>query len=147
MISAEAAVEIARSLAEVFAFVDNFANAPQWNDLCVELSQVSPGPRAPGTTLRYVHNTGGFRQEMEGVITHYEPNRQLGMRYRDELFDVVVDFRFAAAGATTRVDHTLAVAPRGAHSEGMVPMLLSAIRQQVAQQAAKLKQALEASRP
>ncbi len=49
MIEHETTFEVAKARPEVFAFLQDFANAPRWLSQCVELKQVSSPPTAVGS--------------------------------------------------------------------------------------------------
>ncbi|HYT70592.1 MAG TPA: SRPBCC family protein [Gemmatimonadales bacterium] len=143
MIKHESSVEITKPVGDVFAFVDNLSQAPRWLEGCVEVRQLSPGPKAVGTQLHYVHRKGGRRGEMDGAVTAYDKNRRLGMRYADAMFDVAVEFRFTPTSTGTVVAHTCAITPKRLLGRLMSPLIGVANRKQVAHNVARLKGVLE----
>ena len=73
----EASVVINRPIDEVFAYVNDVRNWPQWNSNFLEGEQTSEGPVGVGTTSRGVSHFLGQRIEWTSEVTEYEPNRKL----------------------------------------------------------------------
>ncbi|MBI3450673.1 MAG: SRPBCC family protein [Acidobacteria bacterium] len=142
MIEAESSIEIERPAAEVFSFIDDFTRAAEWLESCVELRQTSAPPRAEGATLQYTHRQAGGGR-MEGVVTGYEPERRLSMKFTDSQFDVAIDFRIEAATAGTTVTHACAVEPKGTLARMMAPMIRSMNERQVGNNLSRLKALVE----
>lgn len=72
----EASVVINRPIEEVFAYVIDIKNMPQWAGF-PEVEQTSEGPVGVGTTARGVSQFLGQRMEWTMEITEYEPNRKI----------------------------------------------------------------------
>jgi len=70
-------VEVRRVPEEVFAFVADLRNDPQWVWTLAEARKTSEGPLGVGTAFRTVAHLLGKRIETPEVITGYEPNRRL----------------------------------------------------------------------
>jgi len=146
MIRCEIKFDVARSAAEVFAFVDEVRNAPRWLGRCTNLQQTSPPPKGVGTTLRYYYKDPGGREgEMAGVVTDYQKNRRLTMKFTDKMMAVGVSFRFQSKPVGTEIDHAVEIAPKTLLTRLMSPLIRGATRSQLQQDAAKLKQLLEAT--
>ena len=77
MARVEASVVISRPVEEVFAYLNDVRNWPQWNSTILEAEQTSEGPVAVGATARGVSQFLGQRIEWTGEVTEYEPNRKL----------------------------------------------------------------------
>jgi uncharacterized protein YndB with AHSA1/START domain len=138
-------LEIARSVHDVFATLDDFTNTPQWNDRCVEIHQVSQGPRGVGATLHYTYQEPGRRGTMDGVVVEYVPDARLVMRFSDKMLDVVVGFALHATGAsTTHVHHTIDITPKTLLMKLMAPLIRRATTQQVQKEVAGLARLLPA---
>jgi uncharacterized protein YndB with AHSA1/START domain len=138
----EAKVNVARPPADCFAFLDDFANTPRWNDRCVELKQTSKAPHAVGSALHYVYKEPGRQGEMTGTITEYEPGRCLTMKFTDAILDVEVGFRFEPAGAGTAIAHTIEITPKSFLMKLMTLVIGGATRKQVEKEAAALQRLL-----
>jgi uncharacterized protein YndB with AHSA1/START domain len=96
--------EIARSPADVFAYVTDPAKLGTWQD-AQEVEQLTPGPVAAGTRFREVHRALGRRRVEETEVMVFEPGRRFDIRVVE---GVPVDGRwdFEAAGAGTRLTLT-----------------------------------------
>ena len=134
-------IEVRRKPAECFAFVDDFANAPQWNELCRALQRDGSDVREGGG-LVYTYKQGNRSGVMQGQIVERDPPRRLLLEFGDRMFQIEVGFRFDAIPGGTRIEHTLEVEPRSWLTRLMTPLLRPAMRKQTAKQAAALKQAL-----
>lgn len=73
----ETSVVINRPIDEVFAYLNDVRNWPQWNSTLPELEQTSEGPAGVGTTYRGVSQFLGQRMQWTSEITEYEPNRKV----------------------------------------------------------------------
>ena len=134
-------IEVQRKPAECFAYVDDFANAPQWNELCLALQRDGSDVREGGG-LVYTYKQGNRSGVMQGQIVERDPPRRLLLEFGDRMFQIEVGFRFDAIPGGTRIEHTLEVEPRSWLTRLMTPLLRPAMRKQTAKQAAALKQAL-----
>jgi len=145
MIHCEIQLDVARPPAEVFAFVDDVSRAPQWLSRCAAIEQTSPPPKRVGSTLHYTYREGTGSGTMDGTVTAYDKDRRLTMHFIDRTFEVEVGFRFEPAGAGTRIAHAVTITPKTGMMKLMAPMIRGATRKQIAQDAARLKQLLEAA--
>src|SRR5689334_13289504 len=134
-------VEVRRSPAQCFAFVDDFANAPRWNELCVALQREGSDAREGGG-LVYTYKQGRGQGTMHGLIVEREPPRLLRLSFSDRNFEIEVGFRFDAIPGGTRIEHTMSVAPRSFLTKLMSPLLRGVMRRQTAAQAQALARAL-----
>ncbi len=75
MISVESSIEIERPAGEVFAFVADQTNAPQWQDGLAEVRRVTTGPIGVGTEHAFVRRFAGRRIESRNRFTRFEPGR------------------------------------------------------------------------
>lgn len=144
MITAEASLLIARPVAAVFAYADDFANAPRWLESCVVLKQTSPEARARGSALHYHHRQGGREGEMKGTVTVYEKDARLDLEFADPMFQVAIELQFAAEVDGTRVRLCITITPLTMMGKLMTPMIRAGNQQQVTSNLARLKQQLEA---
>lgn len=145
MPTAEAAIVINRSPADVFALLDDAPRAPQWLESCISLEQRTPGPKAVGSALAYSFRQGGHPGQMDGIVTAYAPAAALGMRFSDSKFSVDVDFRLSATASGTTVQHRIGISPRSLGGRLLSPLIQLGNRRQVANNLARLKQLAEAS--
>ncbi|NIQ79714.1 MAG: hypothetical protein GTN93_16860 [Anaerolineae bacterium] len=76
----EASVVINRPLEEVFAFVRNPVDHPQWETAQFDVEQTSEGPMGVGTTFRGGIRLLGLPIGWTAECTGYDPTRQLEFR-------------------------------------------------------------------
>ena len=76
----EASVVISRPVDEVFAYMTDVRNWPQWNSAMLEGEPTSEGPVGVGTTGRGVSQFLGRRVEWASEVTEYEPNRKVELK-------------------------------------------------------------------
>jgi uncharacterized protein YndB with AHSA1/START domain len=76
----EASVVINRPVHEVFTYMADVGNWPQWNTGMLEAEQTSEGPMGVGATCRGVNQLLGRRMEWVSEVTEYEPNRKWGQK-------------------------------------------------------------------
>lgn len=75
MINIETRIEFERPAGEVFAFVADQTNAPQWQDGLAEVRRVTSGPIGVGTEHVFVRRFAGRRIESRNRFTRFEPGR------------------------------------------------------------------------
>ena len=76
MITNEKIITINRPISEVFDYVSDYHNVPNWQPDLVELHRITKGPLGIGTQFSSVRKIIG--QKMEAIIEFiaYEPNRK-----------------------------------------------------------------------
>ena len=139
----EEQVEVRRTPAQCFAFVDDFANTPRWNDLCVALQREGSDAREGGG-LVYTFKQGNRQGVMHGLVVEREPPRRLLLSFSDRMFQIEIGFRFGAIPGGTRIEHTLELEPRSFLTRLMSPILRRVMKKQMVKQAQALARALEA---
>ena len=75
MIDVETSVEIARPVQEVFAFVADQTNAPQWQTDLQEVRRLTQGPIGVGTEHEFVRTFAGRRFASRNRFVAFEPGR------------------------------------------------------------------------
>ena len=73
----QASVVISRPVEEVFEFVTNPENDPQWQSAILEAERTSVGPMGVGTTEQGVAKVVGKRIDWTAEVTEYEANRKV----------------------------------------------------------------------
>jgi uncharacterized protein YndB with AHSA1/START domain len=79
MIKGEGDIVINRPIEEVWKFLTDFENYPNWHKGMAEARQTSEGPTGPGTTVKVVAKVLG-QHAMKLVITNFEPNKKIAWR-------------------------------------------------------------------
>ena len=77
MIKIENSIVINRPVDEIFEFMANAENNPQWQSGTQEAVKTSEGPIGVGTTFTSVSQLLGKRLESVVEYTTYEPNKRL----------------------------------------------------------------------
>ena len=144
MIKIENSVVINRPIDEVFEFMANSENDPQWSSGAQEVIKTSEGPTGVGTTYTTVSRFLGRRLEATVEYTAYEPNKRLAGKATSGpiLFQFENTFEPAAEGGTKVT----------VSSEGDVggffklaePLVARMLQRQVDTDTANLKDLLEA---
>lgn len=140
MIKNDSSVQIPKPLSEVFAFVEDFSQAPRWLTGCIVLRR--EGEARSGAAVHYEFKQGGGSKALDGVLTTYERDRRLTMTFADTMFGIVVDFAFSPTAAGTRVDHSITIEPKRMFAKLMAPLLRAGNRKQVEQNLSRLSQIL-----
>lgn len=77
MIQARASITINRPIEEVFAFVADQHNAPQWQPTLLAVHRVTDGPIGIGTKHTVKRAFMGQQMEITNEYTKFEPNREI----------------------------------------------------------------------
>jgi uncharacterized membrane protein len=137
-------IEIDRPVEEVFAYVANPENLPEWSGPAIEVKDV-PGPLKEGDTFIVVAKFLSRRFETPYGRISYEPNR----RYTDRATGGPVpdqDWTYTfeeVAGDTTRVTRAVEGEP-GGFFKLAGPLIERALKRQVRADLETLKDLLEA---
>jgi uncharacterized protein YndB with AHSA1/START domain len=75
MINVEDSIIINRPVEEIFAFVADQTNAPQWQDGLLEVRRTTDGPVGVGTKHTAVRKFLGRKLELTNEYVKYEPNK------------------------------------------------------------------------
>ena len=104
-----------RSLEEVFAYLSNPQNDPEWSSASNEVIQIEPDePVRRGTRFRQLGSFLGRRLEFVLEVTVYEDNHRFGMKV------VSGPIRFAGVRTVERKDDR----PSDLHRRGKLPRSL-----------------------
>jgi carbon monoxide dehydrogenase subunit G len=123
-------IEVPEPPARVFAVLDDFAQTPKWLSRCTSIEALTPGPKAPGTKLRYAYKEGGRAGIMDGEIAARAENERITMRYGDKMMDVSVDFHMVPNGGGTKLTHTIDITLRSIVGKLFTPVIRSQLPKQ-----------------
>lgn len=141
MIRASWQIRIERPAGEIFDFVADLRNEPQFNPDASNIEQQTPGPVGLGTVW-----TEDFKRigRYETTIDVYDRPSSLGFDARNPKTDALVRFRFEPQGeAATDVSCVVELTMKGA-MRILEPLLAPMIRRQIEQSRGPLlKKALE----
>ncbi len=137
-------VTIHRPADDVFAFLADFENIPQWNYAIEETRKTSSGPVGIGTT--YLQTRSVPRRQAEGFeVTVFEPDRQLAIHGQIGPFQATISYRLEPAGDATTIVNTVELKASAA-TRLVAPLAAPAIKGAVAQNLGALKLILERRR-
>jgi hypothetical protein len=130
----------------VFAVLDDVTRAPEWLKRCTQLDNLSGGPTAVGTKLRYHYRDGRRTGVMEGAVVAREQDRKLTNRFTDKMMDVTVDFDMAPLGdGATTLTHTISIDTKGI-GKLFTPMINRRLPGQTESAMTELKKLVETGR-
>jgi uncharacterized protein YndB with AHSA1/START domain len=143
MFTADADVTIKRPLEEVFAFVSDAAQFPQWQKAVVESRQTSDGPPGVGETGINVRKVMGQNIETHWVVTAYQVNEGYAVKSTEGgpvAYELTYTFTPVEGG--TRVQCTLQAEAKGP-LKVMEGMIAGSVKQEFAEDHERLKTLLE----
>ncbi len=103
----EYSILINRPIEDVFAYVSNVENWPQWISGASETKQTSPGPMGVGTTFTQVSHYLGRQFEVNARVTEYEPNRKFAVVNDGKPVPYGNTITLEWAGGSTRLHNVL----------------------------------------
>jgi uncharacterized protein YndB with AHSA1/START domain len=142
----ESSVVISRPVEEVFEFVTNPENDPQWQSAILESKRTSAGPLGVGTTEAGVGKIIGRRIEWTGEVTEYEPNKKVKYLVTGGPLTAEQTVTFEPVEGGTKF--TLGLDPIGEDASGFFrlaePIVIRMLQRDIETDAANLKDLLEA---
>lgn len=136
-------IEIARTPQEVFAYLADLENTPQWNPAIVRTRKASPGDTRVGT--RYAQERSSPRPESESLtVAEFDPERRLTVVGHLASMPARVSYVLSPTDSGTSLTNTVELDPPGAR--GLVGRAFSRqISASVAENLGRLKARLEAN--
>ncbi|MFC3493980.1 SRPBCC family protein [Glycomyces rhizosphaerae] len=134
-------ITIDRRTADVFAYLADLENLPQWNYALGETELTSAGPVGVGSRYRQTR-TIPTRSEESLEVTAFEPDSRLSIRGDLGPFHSEVDYLLAPAGGGTLLTNTMRLQPSGA-VRVIAPLAAIKVKSAVAANLEALKQLLE----
>ena len=144
MIRIHHSLEIDREVGDVFAYVADLENMPDWGT-SASVTKVSDGPIAVGTRYREVAKFRGGTMELGDEVMECEPNRTFTVRTTSPMLVSISRTRLSTTRASggTRLDYEIEAEPRGP-VRLFAWLLKPRIRKQFVADVANLKRMLEA---
>ena len=99
----ETSVVIQKPIDQVFAYVIEPSNLPDWAPGFLEATSTSEGAIQVGSTSTRITNFGGGRSESEHVVTEFEPNAVMAMSTKTGPLEIKELFELEVANGGTRV--------------------------------------------
>jgi uncharacterized membrane protein len=138
-------VVIERPVEEVFAFLSNRENDPQWESQTVDVQKTSEEPIGAGTTWRQVTRILGQNMVGEIVFAEYQENRTIVTKSQSGSVPVTARMTFQPVPAGTLLEVTIEVELGGLLGLAE-PLAAATFRRQLRSSFGNLKKLLE-SRP
>jgi uncharacterized membrane protein len=138
-------IEIARSPADVFAYLDELERHGEWQSQIVSTSRETQGPVGVGTRATDVRQVPGGKQSVTYEITEHDPPRRVAFKGVNGPVRPVGSVTVEPVGdASSRVTLELDLQGHGLLGAVFAPMARSQARKQVPQDQQRLKERLEA---
>jgi uncharacterized protein YndB with AHSA1/START domain len=137
----ENTVMITRPIEEVFAFLSDFENVPNWNYAIVETRKMSEGPVRVGTIYHQVRSVPSRSEEHFEVIA-YNPPHQLEIQGQLGPFPTRLSYALDAIAEGTRVTNSVELELRGP-GRLLGRVAVPRVRDAVAANLGKLKELLD----
>ena len=137
-------IVIERPVHDVFEYVSNLENVPEWNYAIVETRKLSDGPVAIGANYRQVRSRPS-RGEETLVVTSYEVDRRFAIQGDLGPFSGTLIYEFEEADGATRLMNTADLEANGL-ARLAAPLAAGRIRDAVATNLGALKSLLEGRR-
>ena len=103
MFKVENSIVIDRPLEEVFEFVVNFENRPQWQEGLVEIKQTPPGAVTVGTKETEVRKFLGRKIATTFEVTEFQPNEKMCWQTASGPIQVHATETFEADNGSTKL--------------------------------------------
>lgn len=142
MARAEDSVVVERPPEEVFAYLTDPDNLPEWQASALEARQESPGAMTAGTRIREVRKFLGKRMETIVEVTAYEPGKQFSLKVVSGPVPFHVRQSFHPVEGGTKIDVVIEGEP-GGFFRLAEPLVVRAVGRELANNLATLKDVLE----
>jgi uncharacterized membrane protein len=142
MIKIETSVQINRPLEEVFAFVTDIDNLPQWAGPVTEAKQISEGPIGVGTTQTQSAQFLGRQMETTQEVTEYVLNKTVATKSTSGPLPMAIHYFFEPVGNGTKVKFEAELDAKGFFKLAE-PIAGRMLQRQTAADAETLKEILE----
>jgi uncharacterized membrane protein len=136
-------VNIARTPEDVFAYVTDFQQQPEWQDGLVSVTVETAGPIEVGTRVVHRRKLGPQTVATTSEITAYDPPKIVSFRGLDGPIRGTGSQRVEPAGDGSRVLFEMEMEGRGLIGKLMLPMARKQAARQVTSSHEKLKRILE----
>lgn len=138
-------IHVDRKPEDVFAYVSDLENAPQWVPDLVSVTKKTDGEIGVGTRYDEVVRMGKNEGEAQLEVTEYDPPRSFAHRGQGGPSRFTARFTFTPDGDGTRLKHDYTVQLSG-FAKLMTPMITGWVRKNADAGMQKLKEALEQPR-
>lgn len=142
MIKVESSIVINRPVEEVFAYVGDQRNTPQWQSGLVEVKRLTDGPPGIGTKHSFVRKFMGRKMEASNEYVAYEPDKRITFKTTSGPVPLEASYLFESLTAGTKL--TSRIEMEAAGFLGLVePLIAAGLRREVRAALPALKEILE----
>jgi len=145
VISVERVMVVRRPLAEVVAYLEDFAHTVEWDPGTVRCVRIDEGPVRPGARWRNTSRFRGRTTELQYELVVHETARLVFVG-ENKTVTALDDLRFAEEGTATRLTYQASLTFKGL-ARLVTPFLRGEFEQLADKVVARLPAAAEAWRP
>lgn len=144
MFTSKVAIRIARPIDDVFTYVADARNRPQWDQSVDSEELTSPEPIGVGSTIRTRMKSMGKQYEYQWRVTEHDPPNRMVVESTSGPFPTTLLFEFAGEEEHTDVAASVTGRPAGL-MRVFQPMIARTTQQNLDRAYPRLKDLLEAS--
>lgn len=135
-------VSIARPVREVFAFLTDGRNRPQWDTTVISEELTSEGPVGVGSTIHTRMRAMGREVDFHWLVTAFDPPNGMAIISTEGMLPTSTTFDFTASGEGCIATATIEGDPPGM-LRIVEPMIAGGVRSTLADGLARAKAVLE----
>ncbi|MFO7547752.1 MAG: SRPBCC family protein [Acidimicrobiia bacterium] len=106
-------ITVPRPIGEVFAFVADFSNLPEWDPGISRSSMVGPGPVGTGSEFEVVSSFAGREVVMRYEVVTFDVPHRVVLEGSGSTIRAVDDIEFVEVAGGTEIDYTADLTLRG----------------------------------
>jgi ribosome-associated toxin RatA of RatAB toxin-antitoxin module len=142
MLTMESRIEIARPVDQLFAYLSDLSNWPQWL-VGIQESRIEGSEKiGVGAKVRQVAKVLGRRFEITGQVVEFDPNKKIAMQVLTGPFPMALTLTFEAIGRASRLTTVLEADP-GTYFRLAAPLVKPLLQRQLDADHATLKALVE----
>jgi uncharacterized membrane protein len=130
MITNEKSITIYQPIVEVFDYISDLQNGPEWQSGLVEVQRITAGPLGVGTRFSSVRKFMSLKLEAEIEFTTYEPNKEIDFKSISGSSPFVQTFLFEPVSDGTKVTSRLELQTGGLMGLAE-PLIASSVKREI----------------
>jgi uncharacterized membrane protein len=142
MINVEDSIVINRAIEEVFAYVSDLSNAPEWQTGLIEVRKTTAEPLGIGTQFTFVRKFLGRKLEASNEFTVYKPNEIVTFKTISGPMAVEASYLFGNEPDGTRVTCKIEMKSEG-FSRLAEPLIAASVKREMNAEFGYLKDIFE----
>ena len=142
MFTSTATLQVRRPVTEVFGFIEDARNRPQWDDTVVSEELTSPEPIAVGTTVATRLRSMGREYTYTWVVTEHQAPQRMTIGSVTGPMPTTLHFVLSGDENATTIDFTVTGRPSG-FLRLMQPLMARSTQRNLTRNFARLGQLLE----